>query len=107
VLASEYRCGCLEIPERSLMKPPAGPNGGVGVDSAITETISSGIPIVRHVRINVGMIAPSETPRNGSVISSGLINNQKSRIQLQLALATGADPRAVFEDALREELYGN
>jgi L-asparaginase len=53
------------------------------------------------------MIAPSETPRNGSVISSGLINNQKSRIQLQLALATGADPRAVFEDALREELYGN
>jgi L-asparaginase len=85
----------------------ASPNGGVGVDSAITDAISSGIPIVRHVRINVGMIAPSETPRNGSVISSGLINNQKSRIQLQLALATGADPRAVFEDALREELYGN
>jgi L-asparaginase len=107
VLASEYRCGCLEIPERPLMTFSAGPNGGVGVDSAITDAISSGIPIVRHVRINVGMIAPSETPRNGSVISSGLINNQKSRIQLQLALATGADPRAVFEDALREELYGN
>jgi L-asparaginase len=52
------------------------------------------------------MIAPSVQPSNTSVISSGLVNNQKSRIQLQLALATGADPRAVFEDVLREELYG-
>jgi hypothetical protein len=84
----------------------SGPNGGQGVDAAIAETIKSGIPIVRHVRINVGMIAPSATPSNTSAISSGLINNQKSRIMLQLALATGADPRAVFEDVLRDELYG-
>lgn len=85
----------------------SGPNGGNGVDAAIRSTIAAGIPIVRHVRINVGMIAPSVTPSNTSVISSGLVNNQKSRIQLQLALATGADPRAVFEDVLREELYGD
>lgn len=76
------------------------------MDAAITSTIASGIPVVRHVRINVGMIAPSPVPNNASVISSGLVNNQKSRIQLQLALATGADPRSVFEDALRDELYG-
>ena len=75
------------------------------MDAAITSTIVSGIPIVRHVRINVGMIAPSSEPNEGGVISSGLVNNQKSRIQLQLALATGADPRSVFEDTLREELY--
>jgi L-asparaginase/Glu-tRNA(Gln) amidotransferase subunit D len=51
------------------------------------------------------MIAPSATPSNTSAISSGLINNQKSRIMLQLALSTGADPRSVFEDVLRDELY--
>jgi L-asparaginase len=82
-----------------------GPNGGEGVSEAITEIVKSGIPIVRHVRINVGMIAPSATPSNTSAISSGLINNQKSRIMLQLALSTGADPRSVFEDVLRDELY--
>lgn len=84
----------------------ASPNGGVGADTIIA-SVASKIPVVRHVRINVGMIAPSAgQPREGSVISSGLINSQKSRIMLQLALATGADPRETFEEPLRTILYG-
>ena len=84
----------------------ASPNGGVGADTIIAD-VASKIPVVRHVRINVGMIAPSAgAPREGSVISSGLINSQKSRIMLQLALATGADPRETFEEPLRSILYG-
>ena len=84
----------------------ASPNGGVGASEIIAE-VAAKIPVVRHVRINVGMIAPSEgEPQEGSVISSGLINSQKSRIMLQLALATGADPRETFEEPLRSILYG-
>jgi L-asparaginase len=99
----------------------ASPNGGVGADAAIAR-VAGQIPIVRHVRINVGMIAPSENvPTGNSTISSGesdatrfnphanhvgLINNQKSRIQLMLALATGANPRQSFEEPLRTILYG-
>lgn len=52
------------------------------------------------------MIAPSASvPTGNSTISAGLVNNQKSRILLQLALATGADPREVFEATLRSTLY--
>jgi L-asparaginase len=52
------------------------------------------------------MIAPSpEVPTGNSTISAGLVSNQKSRIMLQLALATGADPRDVFETTLRQALY--
>lgn len=85
----------------------ASPNGGVGTEAIIAE-VAGAIPVVRHVRINVGMIAPSaQAPTSGnSTISSGLVNNQKSRIQLQLALATGADPRETFEEPLRGILYG-
>ena len=85
----------------------ASPNGGVGAD-AIIARVAEQIPVVRHVRINVGMIAPAAvapTAKNVT-ISSGLINNQKSRIQLQLALATGADVRESFEEPLRGILYG-
>lgn len=85
----------------------ASPSGGVGADAAIT-AVAKKMPVVRHVRINVGMIAPSASkPKagEGRVISAGLVNHQKSRIQLQLALATGADPREVFEEPLRSTLY--
>jgi L-asparaginase len=84
----------------------ASPNGGVGAE-AIIARVAEQVPVVRHVRINVGMIAPSaEAPTaNNVTISSGLVNNQKSRIQLQLALATGADPRETFEEPLRSILY--
>jgi L-asparaginase len=83
----------------------ASPNGGEGVSEALARAASIK-PVVRHVRINVGMIAPSASvPEEGSVISAGLVNNQKSRILLQLALATGADPREVFEGTLRSTLY--
>lgn len=83
----------------------ASPNGGEGVSEAIAR--AAGLkPVVRHVRINVGMIAPSASiPEGNSTISAGLVNNQKSRILLQLALATGADPRVVFESTLRSTLY--
>ncbi len=85
----------------------ASPNGGVGADAAIAK-VAEQIPVVRHVRINVGMIAPSAQAPTASntTISSGLVNNQKSRIQLMLALATGADPRETFEEPLRSVLYG-
>jgi L-asparaginase len=76
------------------------------MEAAIRSTIAAGIPIIRHVRTNLGMIAPSAQPDYTISIRSGLINCQKARIQLQLALATGADPRAAFEDVLRKELYG-
>jgi len=82
----------------------ASPNGGVGASEAISE-VAGLVPVVRHVRINVGMIAPSETYGANSTIAAGLVNSQKSRIQLQLALATGADPREVFEEPLRGILY--
>lgn len=84
----------------------ASPNGGEGVSEAITR--AAGLkPVVRHVRINVGMIAPSASvPTGNSTISAGLVNNQKSRLLLQLALATGSDPREVFESTLRSTLYG-
>lgn len=86
----------------------ASPNGGEGAN-AIISRVAGAIPVVRHVRINVGMIAPSASaPAAGTnaTISSGLINSQKSRIMLQLALATGADPRETFEEPLRSILYG-
>jgi L-asparaginase len=84
----------------------ASPNGGEGVSAAL-ERAAAIKPVVRHVRINIGMIAPSAgTPAANSTISAGLVNNQKSRILLQLALATGADPREVFESTLRGALYG-
>jgi L-asparaginase len=85
----------------------ASPNGGVGADAIIAQ-VAEQIPVVRHVRINVGMIAPSqvEPTAKNVTISSGLVNNQKSRIQLMLALATGADPRETFEEPLRSVLYG-
>jgi L-asparaginase len=84
----------------------ASPNGGVGANEIIAQ-VAAAIPVVRHVRINVGMIAPSAgEAEEGSVISSGLINSQKSRIMLQLALATGADPRETFEEPLKSILYG-
>lgn len=84
----------------------ASPNGGVGT-GAIIARVAESIPVVRHVRINVGMIAPSASePQANSTIASGLINSQKSRIMLQLALATGADPRETFEQPLKSILYG-
>jgi len=84
----------------------ASPNGGIGVSEAIARA-SSLKPVVRHVRINVGMIAPSEVaPTGNATISAGLVQTQKSRIMLQLALATGADPRDVFETTLRDALFG-
>lgn len=86
----------------------ASPNGGVGADAAISRAAGK-MPVVRHVRINVGAIAPSvraPAPGVNATISSGLVNNQKSRIQLQLALATGADPRESFEEPFRTILYG-
>lgn len=50
----------------------ASPNGGVGADAAISR-VAGQIPIVRHVRINVGMIAPGATiPTGNSTISSGM-----------------------------------
>jgi L-asparaginase len=53
------------------------------------------------------MIAPEATvPEGNATISAGLVNTQKSRILLQLALATGADPRKVFEATLRGTLFG-
>lgn len=86
----------------------ASPNGGEGVSEALAR--AAGLkPVVRHVRINIGMIAPSASaPEEGSnsTISAGLVNSHKSRILLQLALATGADPREVFEATLRGTLYG-
>ena len=84
----------------------ASPNGGTGVQQAI-DRASSLKPVVRHVRINVGMIAPSEiVPTGNATISAGLVQTQKSRIMLQLALATGADPRDVFETKMRDALFG-
>jgi L-asparaginase len=86
----------------------ASPNGGEGVSEAL-ERAAGLKPVVRHVRINIGMIAPSASvPEEGSnsTISAGLVNSHKSRILLQLALATGADPREVFEATLRGTLYG-
>jgi L-asparaginase len=84
----------------------ASPNGGEGVSEALDR--AAGLkPVVRHVRINIGMIAPSASvPEGNSTISAGLVNSHKSRILLQLALATGADPREVFEATLRGTLYG-
>lgn len=56
---------------------------------------------------NVGMTAPIEgQSKANSTIAGGLVNNQKSRILLQLALATGKDPREVFEGVLRKVLWG-
>jgi L-asparaginase len=84
----------------------ASPNGGEGVSEALARAASM-MPVVRHVRINIGMIAPSAgTPEANSTISAGLVNSHKSRILLQLALATGADPREVFESTLKGTLYG-
>jgi L-asparaginase len=84
----------------------ASPNGGEGVSEALARAAAM-MPVVRHVRINIGMIAPSAgTPEANSTISAGLVNSHKSRILLQLALATAADPREVFESTLRGTLYG-
>lgn len=86
----------------------ASPNGGP--EDELIAQVAGAIPVVRHVRINVGMIAPGASapePGVNATISSGLVNNQKSRIQLMLALATGADPRETFEEPLRGILYGS
>jgi L-asparaginase/Glu-tRNA(Gln) amidotransferase subunit D len=81
-----------------------GPNA-----SAIINEVALKILVVRNFRVNNGMVAPDELVNGTSVdpvINTGLVNNHKARIQLQLALATGQDVRKVFEEPLRGILYG-
>jgi L-asparaginase len=85
------------------------PDGnGVANNEAVIGRVAAQMPVVRHFRINNGMVAPQAIrPSNtNETISSGLVNTHKSRIMLQLALATGANVRTVFEEPLRSILYG-
>ena len=71
--------------------------------------MASQIPVVLAWRVNNGLVGPEAVAPTGdnTTISAGLVNSHKSRILLQLALATGADPRDTFETQLRDTLYGS
>lgn len=84
------------------------PDGsGAANNEVAIARVAAQIPVVRHFRINNGMVAPQAVrPSHANeTISSGLVNTHKSRIMLQLALATGANVRDTFEEPLRSILY--
>ncbi|ORY73843.1 L-asparaginase [Leucosporidium creatinivorum] len=80
--------------------------GGTGAGSTtdvaqpyIEAALAAGIPIVLSSKTNGGAVPPS----GSGAISSGFLNPVKSRLQLQLALATGMgmeEIRGLFEDKL-------
>jgi L-asparaginase len=84
-----------------------GPDGA-GLNDEVIDRVAGQIPVVLAWRVNNGLVGPDAVaPEGNSTISAGLVNSHKSRILLQLALATGKDPRDVFEAQLRQTLYGN
>lgn len=107
---------CSYIDEDTKMIDSAIKNGAKGIvfagsgagstssnfSSAIDSALDQGVPIVFSTRTGSGAVVP----RTGG-IGSGFLNPPKSRIQLQLALATGLDynaTKASFEKVLGDYL---
>ncbi|KAJ9117908.1 hypothetical protein QFC20_000189 [Naganishia adeliensis] len=72
----------------------------------IDALIAQGYPVIASSKVNVGAVVPNTD--KSSFIRSGFLNPVKSRMQAQLALASGYDLaaiRASFEDVLYDYLY--
>lgn len=72
----------------------------------IAALIAKGFPIVASSKVNVGAVVPDSD--KSSFIRAAFLNPVKSRMQLQLALASGYsldEIRASFEDVLYDYLY--
>lgn len=72
----------------------------------IDALIAQGYPVIASSKVNVGAVVPDND--KSSFIRAGFLNPVKSRMQAQLALASGYDLtaiRASFEDVLYDYLY--
>ncbi|KOS38810.1 hypothetical protein ACN38_g10376 [Penicillium nordicum] len=65
-----------------------------------------GVVTVASLRPFFGAVVPSPEP--GNIISSGFLHDEQSRIQLQLALASGFEftkIRRIFEGEIRKAVF--
>ena len=72
----------------------------------IDALIPKGYPVVASTKVNVGAVVPDND--RSSFIRAGFQNPVKSRMQLQLALASGYsfdEIRTSFEGILYDDLY--
>ncbi|KFA80377.1 hypothetical protein S40288_10042 [Stachybotrys chartarum IBT 40288] len=77
-------------------------------NNAANDLADQGVVTVASLRPFFGASVPG--PQPGKIISSGFMHGEQSRIQLQLALASGYDVdgiRRLFEDDIRRAVYND
>ncbi|PYH80198.1 Asparaginase/glutaminase [Aspergillus uvarum CBS 121591] len=86
-----------------------GPGGlSTAATNAAMDLYNSGVVTVASLRPFFGAVVPE--PQAGKIIHSGFMHGEQSRIQLQLALASGnsvADIRRLFEGEIRTAVYNS
>ncbi|RAH75037.1 asparaginase [Aspergillus aculeatinus CBS 121060] len=86
-----------------------GPGGlSTAATEAANDLYAKGVVTVASLRPFFGAVVPN--PQISNIISSGFLHGEQSRIQLQLALATGHDVdgiRKLFEGDIRKAVYTN
>ncbi|KAJ5877069.1 hypothetical protein N7455_000534 [Penicillium solitum] len=86
-----------------------GPGGlSTAATQAAEDLHGKGVVTVASLRPFFGAVVPSPEP--GNIISSGFLHGEQSRIQLQLALASGfefTEIRRIFEGEIRKAVFNS
>ncbi|KAF2127106.1 Asparaginase/glutaminase [Dothidotthia symphoricarpi CBS 119687] len=86
-----------------------GPGGlSTAATQAANELFEQGVVTVASLRPFFGAVVPG--PQTSNIISSGFLHGEQSRIQLQLAMASGYDVagiRKLFEGDIRKAVYND
>ncbi|CAI7659586.1 hypothetical protein PCG10_005716 [Penicillium crustosum] len=86
-----------------------GPGGlSTAATQAAQDLYGKGVVTVASLRPSFGAVVPSPEP--GNIISSGFLHGEQSRIQLQLALASGfefTEIRRIFEGEIRAAVFNS